>query len=177
MTRSNKGRRRAGFTLVELLVVIVIIGILAALLLPAITRAITRAKVTACATNLRSMWQCQNLYMSQFGGRLKSMPTATGSAFWAVLTSVSPPLVDDREIYLCPVKGEDSGEIDYWGPGNTIGRLAPGDVVGCDDPGNHSEGDTANQSGNVIRKSGDVIELQTEEFNKILNESKNPPKR
>jgi prepilin-type N-terminal cleavage/methylation domain-containing protein len=177
---ATPARRRSGFTLVELLVVIVIIGILAALLLPAITRAITRAKVTSCANNLRQMWTLQTTYMSQFGGRMKSMPVATGTAFWGVLTSVNPPLVSpsEREVFLCSVKGEDTGDIDYWGPGNTVGRLAPGDPVGCDDPVNHQEGgDTSSQSGNVIRKSGDVIELSSDDWAKMLNNSTNPPKR
>ena len=47
MSRKSK----KGFTLVELLVVIVIIGILASLLLPAIVRALDNTKKTACGSN------------------------------------------------------------------------------------------------------------------------------
>lgn len=62
--------RQHGFTLVEMLVVVVIILVLAAVLIPTITRLKDRAAATGCASNMRQCIAMGNLFASEQNGAL-----------------------------------------------------------------------------------------------------------
>lgn len=55
-------KKKKGFTLVELLVVVAIIALLISILLPSLSRARELAKRTVCASNLRTVGQGQAIY-------------------------------------------------------------------------------------------------------------------
>ena len=77
----GRSRLARGFTLVELLVVIVVIGLLAGLSVPAISRATAKAESTGCVNNLRQIGTAMNLFAAENNGYLPyaSGPNAAGT--------------------------------------------------------------------------------------------------
>jgi len=67
-TTSTRTRRKFGFTLIDLLVVISIIALLIGLLLPALSRARRSARITACLGNLKNISAGTENYSSLYGG-------------------------------------------------------------------------------------------------------------
>jgi prepilin-type N-terminal cleavage/methylation domain-containing protein/prepilin-type processing-associated H-X9-DG protein len=80
-------RKRSGFTLVELLVVMGIIALLVSILLPSLNRAREAAQRTACLSNLRSVMQLMHLYAADNKGQipLGCASDVYQTSYWVVL--------------------------------------------------------------------------------------------
>ncbi|MBN2269202.1 MAG: prepilin-type N-terminal cleavage/methylation domain-containing protein [Sedimentisphaerales bacterium] len=76
-------KMKSGFTLVEILIVVVILGILAAIVIPQFTEASTEAKTSSLCTDLQTMRSQIELYKIQHNDAL---PSAAAVGFVAALT-------------------------------------------------------------------------------------------
>jgi prepilin-type N-terminal cleavage/methylation domain-containing protein/prepilin-type processing-associated H-X9-DG protein len=77
--RLRPRRRNAGFTLVEMLIVLGIIGLLAGILLPGLTAARKAAQVTKCLNNLRQIGLAVTQYVNDNG---QTLPTGQATNIW-----------------------------------------------------------------------------------------------
>ncbi len=150
-----------GFTLVELLIVIVIIAILAALLIPAIEAAIFAARETQCLRNLNQIGTMLEIYRKDFGSRLYLLPEATGRDFHRKLRSAVAD-AGANDLWECPLEGDvtDPTQVDYRGPASNVnraGNFRPIDPIAGDEPGNH--GDPTRHGVQILTKDRRVIKI------------------
>jgi general secretion pathway protein G len=81
MTRT---RKNSGFTLIEILIVVIILGILAAIVIPQFTNASTEAKQSSMASQLQTLRSQIGTYVAQHGGTAPSGTTTP--PLWTQLT-------------------------------------------------------------------------------------------
>ncbi len=80
---TRKHAHNAGFTLVEILIVVVILGILSAIVIPQFTSASDTAKANALTTQLQTIRSQLELYRVQHND---AYPDLTGDDGWELLT-------------------------------------------------------------------------------------------
>lgn len=112
-TQDTASRYHAGFTLIEVLVVVAIIALLIAILLPSLTRARAQARMVSCQSNIRQLMTAFLVYSVEYKNRLPGASKDTG-ADWLGGSNTGGPAKQPRngtvfkhmgrstEAYTCP---------------------------------------------------------------------------
>lgn len=112
-----------GFTLIELMIIMVIIGILLSIIMPAIRTALDEANVSKCASNLHQIGVASWAYYKNHDAFPVSIPDYDD---WGLLL-YNGGYVDNENVFDCPsVPGVGTAAAtDYW----------PNGWASLDDPG------------------------------------------
>ncbi len=107
-TVTGRGRS-AGFTLMELLLVMLLVALLAGIAVPVVNTAIVRAKEAALRENLRVMRTAIDDYYTDKGAYPPDLEQLVAERY--IRGVPSDPLADDGELWLV-VHEEDGGIVD-----------------------------------------------------------------
>jgi general secretion pathway protein G len=134
--KGTKMRKNKGFTLVEILIVVVILGILAAIVIPQFSDASTESKLSSCRSSLQSLRSQIQLFMIQH----QDTPPA--------LATFAADMTTETEVDAAATAGDSSGnEVGPYimqvpfNPWNESQTVAAADAVGVGWVYNETTGD------------------------------------
>jgi len=99
--KTNKTSRKAGFTLVEIMIVVAIIGLLAAIAIPNFIKARATSQANACINNLRQIDGAINEWALETGQSTGA--TVTGNSIMTVSAYIK--LNSNSSVPGCPASG------------------------------------------------------------------------
>ncbi|MCC6579490.1 MAG: prepilin-type N-terminal cleavage/methylation domain-containing protein [Phycisphaeraceae bacterium] len=120
----GQNRIKAGFTIIELLVVISIIAMLIAILLPALQGARERGRAIVCANHLKQLGVAEQLYVNNNKDWLSpthSTGALEGIWYYLLLRTFADDYGDSTRLLVCPSEGQpypgpDAWHQPYWNP-------------------------------------------------------------
>jgi len=116
-----KMRTKSGFTLVEILIVVVILGILAAIVIPQFTEASTEAKTSSLCTDLQTMRSQIELYKIQHNDNLPGSGTASFIEALTGQTDIAGAVGTDYGPYLQKIPTNQFTDLDTVELDGTLG--------------------------------------------------------
>jgi general secretion pathway protein G len=114
-------KAKSGFTLVEILIVVVILGILAAIVIPQFTEASTEAKTSSLCTDLQTMRSQIELYKIQHNDQLPGVGGATFVQAMTGQTDVAGAVGTDYGPYLQKIPTNQFNDDDTITENGTLG--------------------------------------------------------
>lgn len=127
-------KAKSGFTLVEILIVVVILGILAAVVIPQFTEASTEAKTSSLCTDLQMMRSQIELYKVQHNDNLPGV--VNGAQHTSGIGDITAAFLNGTDIF--GDAGTDYGPYMQKVPTNQFNDLNTIDTTGT--PGNGAGG-------------------------------------
>ena len=109
-----------GFTLVELLVILVIIAILAALIFPALARPRGDGRRSACASNVAQIGKAMFMY-ADVPANKGMFPNMSDDPTHSLSLLYNQYIVDPR-VFSCPSTPPDMTKLTGWKPGQPMSR-------------------------------------------------------
>ena len=128
--RKRRYRHDAGFTLIEVLVVIFVIGVLIAILIPAVQAAREAARLSSCTNNLKQIGLAISAYVASCG----VLPQASNGSVYSIHAMLLP------EIDLRPLYNSANYQLSSINTANSTASLTSVEIFLCpsDSPANSS---------------------------------------